>query len=322
VTEIVSLADVRRRTVDAALRGGVTSIGNFDGVHRGHAQLLHQTRQLAEELGGPSIACLFDPHPIALLRPHAAPKRLTTVQERADRMRPIGIDFLLVCQTTHALLELSAETFFDALIVDNLACRGMVEGENFYFGKDRRGDVTMLRQLCARHDITFRIAEMESAGGTMISSTRIRDALDRGDVSEAAQMMGHPHRITGRVVRGDGRGRTIGFPTANVRQIEVVIPAAGVYAAIARIQNEQLQDEHRMAAVHVGQSPTFDSGQADQIEVHLIDFKGDLYGETLSVDLIRRVRGVVRFDSPDALATQLTRDILAVRDQLEQHQSK
>ncbi|QEF96722.1 Riboflavin kinase [Stieleria maiorica] len=318
MTEIVSLPDITDSAVDAALpravRRGVLSIGNFDGVHLGHARLLGQTRQLADRLGGPAIACLFDPHPIAILRPELAPKRLTSIDLRARRMTELGIDFLLVCQTSPALLNLSAKAFFDALVCDTLDCRGVVEGENFCFGKDRQGDVDVLRRWCGEHGIQFRVAEMESADGAMISSTRIRDLLAEGDVRGAAAMMATPHLIRGRVGHGDRRGRTLGFPTANLEQIDVVIPAAGVYAGYASVD-----DTRHPAAIHIGESPTFQSGDATKVEVHLIGFDGDLYDRTLDVELIDRVRGVVRFDSIDALTDQLRNDIRFAQQLLVTH---
>ncbi|MCO8123811.1 bifunctional riboflavin kinase/FAD synthetase [Stieleria sp. TO1_6] len=317
MTEIVSLPDVSIASLGAAphegLHGGVASIGNFDGVHRGHTSLLKQTRRLADKLSGPAIACLFDPHPIAILRPDAAPKRLTSVAERARRMKPFGIDYLVVCRTSRDLLGLSAHEFFDALIRDNLKCRGMVEGENFCFGKGRGGDVQLLRTLCAEHQIEFEIAEMASAAGQSISSTRIRDLLAAGEVAAAAQMMATPHRISGVVVHGDARGRTIGFPTANLEQIDVVIPGAGVYAGHAIIKEQSYQ-----AAIHIGKSPTFQSGLANKVEVHLLDFSADLYGQTLTVEFIDQIRGIIRFESADALTTQLHKDLQSVRQLLDQ----
>lgn len=315
MTEIVSLSDISSARIGAALHCGVLSIGNFDGVHLGHASLLGQTRRLADELGGPAIACLFAPHPIAILRPELAPKRLTSVDERARRMKNLGIDYLVACRTSQDLLDLSARSFFDSLVRDNLRCRGVVEGENFCFGKDRGGDVILLRQLCTENGIEFRTAEMESSGGQMISSTRIRDSIAAGDVRSAAIMMSAPHKICGIVAHGDGRGRTIGFPTANLENIDVVIPASGVYAGTAFTEGRD-----RPAAIHVGESPTFGSGEPTKVEVHLIDFDGDLYGQNLSVQFIDRVRGAIRFDSASALINQLQQDLQSVQQMLAQHQ--
>lgn len=332
VTEIVPVPDVTRPTLSAALQqklaGGVISIGNFDGVHLGHRSLLRQTRELASNLSGPTIACLFEPHPIVLLRPDAAPKRLTTVAERARRMSSIGIDYLVVCQTSHAMLNLSAETFFHALVQETLNCRGMVEGADFCFGKNRGGDVNLLRSLCDREGIVFNVAEMESTDGQIISSTRIRDALAQGDVASASKMMSAPHRIHGVVSPGDGRGRTLGFPTANLSQIDVLVPSPAVYAGIATVQrsggNNSSEDtdtdggtvgeiDTYQAAIHIGPSPTFDSGSSAKVEVHLLDFTGNLYDRTISVDFVDQVRGVIKFDSADAIRNQLQHDILSTR---------
>ena len=257
MTEIVPLPDIEQTKVDAALHGGVLSIGNFDGIHQGHIELLWQTQQMAERIGGPSIACVFDPHPIAILRPDAEPKRLTSIEERARRLNRSKIDFLVVCQTSQELLDYTAEDFFQSLVIDNLRCRGMVEGENFCFGKDRRGDVDLLRRLCDGRDLHFETAAMQNSDGETISSTRIRESILAGDVYDACQMMSAFHRVTGTVVHGDARGRTIGFPTANLSGIDVVIPAPGVYAALATVDNMTYD-----AAIHIGESPTF---QADTL---------------------------------------------------------
>lgn len=316
VTEIVPLPDVTAATIGDVLRGGVLSIGNFDGVHRGHASLLGQTRALADQLGGPAIACLFDPHPIAILRPDLAPKRLTSVDHRAARMSKLGIDYLVVCRTSKKLLSLSAEDFFESLVRVNLRCRGLVEGENFCFGKDRGGDVRLLRSLCQDSGIEFRVAEMAASDGEMISSTRIRNLLAAGDVAGAREMMDAPHLISGTVVQGDARGRAIGFPTANLEDSDVVVPAPGVYVGIASAGGTNYQ-----AAIHIGESPTFGSGTPTRVEVHLIGFSGDLYGQELSVEFYDRVRGIIRFDSAAALAEQLRNDIQTAQQMLDQHQS-
>ncbi len=317
MTEIVSLPDVTVATLPQRLHGGVASVGNFDGVHRGHAGLLSQTRRLADQLGGPAIACLFDPHPIAILRPELAPKRLTTVQERGRRMASLGIDFLVVCTASTDLLNLSAEQFFAGLVRNNLKARGLVEGENFCFGKDRKGDVDLLRKLCGEAGIEFRVAAMRSENGEQISSTRIRDLLAVGEVRGAAEFMGRPHRISGRVGRGDGRGRSIGFPTANLHHVDAFIPAAGVYAAIG-----STDDRDYPAAVHIGESPTFQSGDSTKVEVHLIDFSGDLYGQAITVQFIHRIRGTMHFASVDELVSQLTIDLQSATDFLQQYQQQ
>ncbi|MCD0458525.1 bifunctional riboflavin kinase/FAD synthetase [Roseiconus lacunae] len=312
MTEIVSLADATAATIPAALHGCVASIGNFDGVHLGHAALLRQTRQLARRLDAPTVACVFDPHPIAILRPDAAPRRLSTISERARRMERLGIDYLVVIETTKDLLDLTAEAFFDALMINNLRAAGMVEGANFCFGKGRQGDVDLLTRLCQQHGIEFVAAELRSEGSEIISSTRIRQCLADGDVAAAHAMMDVPHRVIGEVIRGDGRGRTIGFPTANIKVSDVVMPAPGVYAGTAWID-----DRAHPAAIHLGESPTFGSGVPEQVEVHVMDYKADLYGKSIAVDFVARVRGIERFESADALVAQLQRDIRSCRQCLQ-----
>lgn len=293
------------------VRGGVITIGNFDGVHLGHAALLTQVRQLANEMGGSAVAIVLDPHPAAILRPAKVPARLTWIERRAELMEPLGIDALVVCQTTREFLKLTAEEFFQSLVIGRLGAAAMVEGPNFFFGRDRGGDIKVLDQLCRANDVDLRIIEPTSVAGQMISSTRIRRLLESGEVDEAARLLGGPHRLRGRVVGGVRRGRQIGFPTANLTDIDVVVPAPGVYAAIASVNGKSHQ-----AAVHIGPNPTFDNDGAVKVEVHLLDYDGDLYGQLLQVDFITHVRDIARFDSADLLVEQLDRDIKTIRSSL------
>ncbi|MDA8746242.1 bifunctional riboflavin kinase/FAD synthetase [Rubripirellula amarantea] len=292
----------------AKLQGGAIAIGNFDGVHRGHAVLLKRLHQMARNLGGPSVAVTFDPHPARILRPELAPLRLTWMELRAERMTPLGIDFLLVCRTTPELLQLSAEDFFQRLVVDRLAARAMVEGPNFFFGRDRGGDIKALKQLTDQHSIELSIVSAESQSGKMVSSSSIRNHLSRGEVKAVIQVCEVPHRIRGLVATGAGRGREIGFPTANLTQIDVAVPAAGVYAGYAWVDGAKFP-----AAVHLGPNPTFGDNQKVKVEVHLLDYHGDLYKKALMVDFIDRVRNVKKFDSAEQLIDQLQQDMETVR---------
>lgn len=292
-------------------RGGVISIGNFDGVHRGHAELLREVRRQADQLGGPAVAVVLDPHPASLLRPERAPERLSWIELRAERMAEHKIDYLVVCRTSKEFLQLSAQRFFDWLIRRELAARAMVEGPNFFFGRDRGGDVKLLEDLCRSANIQLSIVQPTLARDEMISSTRIRGLLDEGEVAEAAGLLGAPHRIRGRVSDGAKRGRQIGFPTANLSEVDVLCPAEGVYGGFAIVGEQRYQ-----AAIHIGSTPTFAADRDPTIEVHLLDFNADLYGELLLVDFAVRVRDVARFDSTDRLVDQLKRDIVTVREQL------
>ena len=289
-----------------SIRGGVVAVGNFDGVHRGHAALI----AAATELAGPSrpvVAVTFDPHPLVLLAPERFQPPLTTVAERARLLQAVGADRVGVLRTTPDLLGLSPEMFFDRIIRGALAARGMVEGFNFRFGRDRAGSNDTLRTLCRQADIAFREVAPFTLGGRPVSSSRVRDALLAGDLGEAAELLGRPYRVSGIVGTGARRGRTIGFPTANLDRIETLLPGNGVYAV--RVQ----APAGRFAgAAHVGPNATFGE-DARQVEVHLLDFAGDLYGQTLAVDFIARIRGTERFATVDALVAQMTKDVAEVR---------
>jgi riboflavin kinase/FMN adenylyltransferase len=326
VTHLVRLDDVTD-----TVRGGAISIGNFDGVHLGHAALLAKVRAEADRLGGPAVAVVLDPHPAAILRPDRVPPRLTGLERRAELVSPLGIDFLVVCPVSAEFLRMSAETFFDDLVLRRLGARAIVEGPNFFFGHQRKGDVAYLESLCRVHGIELMVVEPHERPVTraslrrpgnrgdsgMISSTRIRDLIARGEIEAATELLGHPHRIRGRVVRGDGRGRTIGFPTANLTEIDVMVPAPGVYGGVAMPARDP-----RGAAIHIGPRPTFEAHGGEQVEVHVLDFEGDLYGQWLQVDLLTHVRDIARFESADQLIEQLSDDLRTIRHRLpERHDS-
>ena len=326
VTEIISLAPLHgdARATPEKIRGGVISIGNFDGVHLGHANLLGEVRRHANQADGPAIAVVLDPHPATILRPDRIPPKLTNLSRRAERMAPIGIDFLVACETSVEFLRLSAEQFFQSLVVQRLDCRGIVEGPNFFFGRDRGGDVGKLDSMCQTAGVALHIVQPTVLGETMISSTRVRQSLDRGEIGAANQLLGSPYRLSGTVVRGDQRGRKIGFPTANLAGIDTVIPAPGVYGGRTSIDGRS-----QIAAVHIGPRPTFDASHwgkspnsspdprsSSTVEVHVLGYTGDLYGRTLSVDLAMRVRDIARFDSAVDLARQLSVDVDTIRQRL------
>ncbi|MGB7327385.1 MAG: bifunctional riboflavin kinase/FAD synthetase [Rubripirellula sp.] len=316
MTNIVPLANVTDANDQARLahlRGGAVSIGNFDGVHRGHAALLKQLRSTADRVGGPAVAIALAPHPAAILRPDKAPPKLTSLERRAERMADLGVDALVICDTRGGLLKLSAQQFYDALIRQTLDAKAVIEGPNFFFGRGREGDIAALGQMCQADQTELQIALPTTMAGEMISSTRIRNCLAQGELATANQLLGTDYRINGQVVSGSRRGRTIGFPTANLESIETVIPAVGVYGGRVRIGNQR-----HLAAIHIGPNPTFNEDGDVKVEVHVIDYDGDLYGQTLTVDFATHVRGITKFDSPKQLAEQLGRDIQTIRDQLAQ----
>ena len=313
MTRIIRLSELYDSTgLQQFVAGGAVSIGNFDGVHLGHGELLKKNRKMADEVGGPSVAVVLDPHPAVILRPDKAPPKLSSIEQRAERMEQFGVDALVVCETTTKFLQLTAKEFFEVLVVGQLDAEAMVEGPNFFFGRDRGGDIKVLAELCQQHGVELRIVEPTESGSQMISSTRIRSLLANGEVSKAAELLGDHYRIDGTVESGASRGRSIGFPTANLTDIEMVVPAIGVYAASA-ISNQQ----HYKAAVHIGPNPTFETDTAVKVEVHLLDFDDDIYGQTLSVDFVARVRDIAQFESVEELIDQLNCDIANVRSILE-----
>jgi riboflavin kinase/FMN adenylyltransferase len=286
------------------VRGGVVAVGNFDGVHRGHAALIAAARQLDR---GAVVAASFDPHPLVLLAPDKYQPPLTTVPDRARLLHAVGADHVVILQTTPELLALSPEAFFATIVRGALAARGLVEGFNFRFGKGRAGSNDTLRTLCAAADTEFREVPAFALGGRPVSSSRVRDALLSGDVAGAAELLGRPYRVSGSVGTGARRGRTIGFPTANLERIETLVPAEGVYAVSV------MTDARSFAgAAHIGANATFGE-TARTVEVHLLDFAGDLYGQTLAVGFVARLRGTQKFETVDALVEQMRRDVADAR---------
>lgn len=293
--------------LDDCCRRGALTIGNFDGVHRGHARLVAQVVHSARAADGPAVAMTFDPHPARLLRPHEAPPPLTWPDRKADLLGELGIDVLIAYPTTLELLQKSAEDFFHSIVVGQFHARAMVEGPNFFFGHERRGDIRLLRSLCEARGIALTVVPPLEWQGEFISSSRIRDAIRCGDVSAAATMLTHPYCIRGMVTHGARRGTQLGFPTANLDAIDTLIPAVGVYAGRAVVRRRDA-----LAAISVGASPTFGE-PAPKVEVHLIDFHDSIYGEPVVVHFHKWLRGMQTFPSPEALVEQLARDVAETR---------
>ena len=291
----------------AAYRGGYVSIGNFDGVHRGHQSIVSVLVAQARQAGVTAVVLTFDPHPIHLLRPQHAPPSLSTIDRKAELLQGCGVDCVIAYPTDEALLDLTPEQFFERIIRSELNVLGLVEGPNFFFGRDRAGDIETLHSLCDGAGLSLDVVPALQFGDRMVSSSAIRSDIAAGRVSHAVDLLGHPYRLQGNAVKGAERGSVLGFPTANLEQIETLLPADGVYAGMAQVSGTSLA-----AAVNIGHNPTFDEAMR-KVEVHLIDFNGDLYGERLEVDLFERVRDIVQFDSVEALKQQLLNDVEQVR---------
>jgi len=303
----------RWRGVEAAPAGwgrSVVTIGVFDGVHRGHQRTIGHTVERARDLGVASVVVTFDPHPSEVVRPGSHPAILTEAARKAELIEQLGVDVLCVIPFTLDFSKLSAETFVHDVLVEHLHATVVVVGENFRFGHKAAGDVGLLAQLGRTFGFTVEGAPLvssDTATETVVSSTYIRSCVDAGDVAEAARALGRPHRLEGVVVRGDQRGRELGFPTANLLVApHAAIPADGVYAAYVR--RGRSNGPALKGAVSVGTNPTF-SGRERRVEVYLLDFDADLYGERLSLDYVARLREQRRYDGVQPLIDQIAKDV-------------
>lgn len=287
------------------------TIGNFDGVHRGHGQIISRLREHAETVEGPAVVFTFDPHPVRLLRPEQAPPPLTWTDRKAELLEAAGVDVMVVYATDAALLQLDPEQFFERIVLQKLAAAAIVEGPNFYFGRDRAGDIQVLRQLCEASKISLEIVPPLTEGEAYISSSRIRQLIKEGQVDQARLMLTQPYRIRGMVTHGAARGSQIGFPTANLDAIDTLLPALGVYAGRAFVG-----DESWPTAINIGPNPTFGE-QATKVEAHLIGFDGSLYGTPVEVDFLSQLRDIRPFGSVDELVQQLHQDVHHVKQIVE-----
>ncbi|WP_285776507.1 bifunctional riboflavin kinase/FAD synthetase [Microtetraspora sp. NBRC 13810] len=292
----------------------VVTIGVFDGVHRGHRRMAERAVALARELGVPSVAVTFDPHPDEVIRPGSRPPRLTSPRRRIELLTELGVDEVCVLPFTVDFSQLTPEEFVRGVLVDRLHAAGVVVGENFRFGYKAAGDFETLRTLGEEHDF---VTEAVSLAGDadVISSSLIRDLVAAGDVAGAAAALGRPHRVEGVVVRGYQRGRVLGFPTANVEPPEqTAIPADGVYAGwleCVTVGNRPAPYGgcRWPAAISVGTNPTFE-GVPRTVEAYALDHDDlDLYGVHVAVDFAAYLRGNLRFESIDALVAQIRRDV-------------
>ena len=297
---------VVRSFVDVPLpaRGGVITIGNFDGVHRGHQALIQTVRDRAERLGAPSGVLLFDPHPRAFFQPDKPLFTLTPMAYRLQLLAGLGLDFAAVLPFEAELANLSAAQFVTKILVDGFAARYVVVGHDFKFGKGRTGDDAMLEAEGRRQGFGVGVQAAERDGVTVVSSSLIREALRRGDVDSAARQLGRPWSMEGNVISGAGRGAGLGYPTANIGIAPGTELAHGIYAARVWVAGAA----HAAVAYH-GKRPTFDNGIA-LLEAFLIDFDADLYGKFIRVELVAFIRPDQKFSSADALKAQMERDVI------------
>lgn len=292
----------------------VLTVGNFDGVHRGHQRILERAREIADRREAPVVALTFEPHPLSVLQPGQGPQRLTTPDMKLDLLRAAGIAFTVVAHSTPEFLHLPAERFIEDILVSRFHPTDWVEGRNFGFGRGRQGDVHTLARFAPRHGYQVHVidpvqATLADGAHQRVSSSLVRELLLNGRVHLAAEALGRPYLIRGKVVSGAGRGRSLGVPTANLAVEAQLVPGEGVYAGRVAVMGREFR-----SAVSIGTTPTF-AGQARQIEAHLLDFDGDLYSQTLELRFLHRLRSQRPFDSPRALLEQIRADIERTRQE-------
>ncbi|MGE5592676.1 MAG: bifunctional riboflavin kinase/FAD synthetase [Betaproteobacteria bacterium] len=286
----------------------VVALGTFDGVHLGHQEILRRCVVHARRAGARAVVFTFDKHPLQVIRPQLAPAQLTDIEDKLALIEATGVELAVVARFDEAFARATPEEFVREVLLDGLRAAGAVVGFNYTFGWRARGTATVLAELGKKYGFDVEIAEPVSVGSVPVGSTEIRARLARGDVAGARAMLGRPFSVKGAVVPGEGRGRTLGYPTANIRiGPTMAVPARGVYAVLAEVQGGRFQ-----AVANVGVRPTFD-GRVTGIEVFVMDFAGDIYGETMRVSFIERLRDEMRFSSPLALASQIADDVKSAR---------
>lgn len=296
----------------------VVTIGVFDGVHRGHADIIERAVTRARELDVPSVLITFVPHPSEVVRPGSHPPVLTSIPRRAELVAQLGVDVFCALPFTLDFSRLPPDEFAHRVLVERLHASGVIVGENFRFGHKAAGDVALLHRLGRTFGFRAEGVELLADDGTVLSATYVRSCVQAGDVAAASEALGRPHRVDGVVERGDQRGRKLGFPTANLRTDEwAALPADGVYGGyVVRLDEAgRTLDAPPLGvgAISIGTNPTFEVRQR-RVEAYILDFDGDLYGDALGYQFTRRIRGQQRFDTVDELIEQMHRDVEQIRE--------
>ena len=295
-----------------AIDRAVVTVGSFDGTHIGHHAVVEEVRTKALDRDGASVVVTFDPHPRHVISPETAPSLLTSLEEKTTAFERMGLDLLAVVPFTHDLRGLTPEAFVERFLVDYLGVDGIVLGYDHGFGRDRSGDVATMRKLGDRHGFDVISIPPTLLDGEPVSSTRVRECIEAGQIEAAARLLGSGYPVSGLVGTGDGRGRTIGFPTANIAFAEAkLLPPNGVYAGRTRVNGEVYK-----AVVNLGTRPTFGVRER-QFEAHLLDYRGNLYDQFMSVELMTRLRPEQKFDGIESLKEQINLDIEEARCRLD-----
>ena len=290
----------------------VVTIGNFDGVHKGHQALFHQVIEKAESIQGTSVAMSFEPHPLRVLKKRKSPPLITLYEQKKELIEKTGIDVLICIPFDKAFAAITARQFVEDILVKTIGLKAIVIGKDYSFGKDRQGNVAFLKQYAQEFGYEVIVTDWIQGSrrkADRISSTRIRETVMNGQVEEMVALLGRYYQIRGKVVSGRNRGgRLLGFPTANIHLIDELCPKAGVYAVTVECRGEKHQ-----GVANIGYSPTFDD-HLFTVEVHLLDFEGDLYDQDIRVNFIARIRDEKKFSGIDELSAQIAKDIQTGRD--------
>ena len=290
------------------LHAPVVTLGNFDGVHRGHQEILRRLVARARDSGADAVALTFHPHPTAVLAPDRAPRLITDWRTRMERLAATGVDVIIVQRFTRAFSEIGAEDFVRRFLVSALGVQAVVVGHRVSFGHNRAGGTETLRRLGAACGFSVEVVGPVEADGILVSSSAVRTAIAAGDFRRARTLLGHPVAVAGRVIHGHHRGRQLGFPTANLRlSASLMLPPDGVYAVRVRFGGPA-----RDAVANLGFNPTFQDRERG-LEAHIFDLDEDLYGRRIEVQFVERLRGEIKFPSVEALAQQIARDAAAAR---------
>lgn len=293
---------------DEKFSNPVLTIGNYDGIHVGHQKIIEKIMSKARELNGTSVLMTFHPHPMTVLKPDKFIGLITPIYFKKRLIEKTGIDVLIIAPFTDEFRLIPHEAFVDNLLVKKLGIRGLIVGYDFKFGKEGKGNVEYLASHSAQSGFFFEIQEAITLEGEKVGSNRIRKMIQEGDVKKAAHHLGRPYALEGTVAEGDGRGRTIGFPTINLKTDFPLIPKRGVYVSEVEIEGKRLQ-----AVTNIGFNPTFD-GQRQTIESYILDFSGNLYGRSITLHFLARLRDELKFSSADELVEWIGRDVRSARE--------
>lgn len=301
--------------ITAPFEQAVVTLGNFDGVHLGHRAIFRTVVEEAARRGGTAVVCTFQPHPLKVLAPQHAPLLINTASERERLIAASCVDVLLMLPFTRALAALTPRQFVEQILLDTIGVKHLVVGYDYAFGRGRSGSVDFLREQGEKHGFTVQVFGQVCKNGQVCSSTRVRNTILSGNVDNAVAILGRQFNFEGVVVHGDGRGRELGFATANLETDKELLPCSGVYAAMVRHEHAGSVDDYQ-ALVNIGTKPTFGAHPLT-IEAHILDLQRDLYGEKLRVYFVKRLRDEQRFPDKDALIRAIKRDVQRARDILD-----